>query len=98
MAVALGRQDRILTAVVYLFLSLVLLLVAYPLYFVVIASVSDPTLVNTGRVWIVPRGFSLLGYEKILHHEAILRGYRNSLLYMVGGCSDEGDPLIRRQA
>ena len=78
---ALARQDRILNGVLYVALSLVLLLVAYPLFFVVIASISDPVLVNTGKVWIIPRGVTLDGYARIVQHQALLRGYRNSLAY-----------------
>jgi len=81
----LAKEDKILSALVYAFLSLVLLVVAYPLYFVVIASISDPIMVNTGKVWLYPRGITLLGYQKIFVHEELLRGYRNSLMYMVAG-------------
>lgn len=83
--IALGRQDRVLNGVVYALLSLVLLAVAYPLYFVVIASISDPFLVNRGLVWMLPRGVTLEGYERILQHQDLLRGYRNSLVYTTLG-------------
>ena len=82
---ALSRQDRILNAVLYVLLSLILLAVAYPLFFVLIASISDPVLVNTGKVWIVPRGVTLDGYAKIVQHQDLLRGYRNSLAYATLG-------------
>ena len=87
MAVAtrLGRGDRVVTLIVYAILSTLLLAVAYPLFFVAVASVSDPTLVATGRVWFVPRGVTLEGYRKIFQHEDLLRGYRNSLAYMAIG-------------
>nr|BFF25313.1 hypothetical protein GCM10025732_32780 [Glycomyces mayteni] len=62
-----------------------LLLALYPIYFVVIASVSDPTMVATGRVWIVPRDLSWFGYEQILADDRIWNGYRNTLLYAVAG-------------
>ena len=61
---ALTREDRIVTAAVYVTLSLIFLFVAYPLYFVVIASVSDPLLVSTGQVWAFPRGLTVDGYER----------------------------------
>lgn len=76
-----------LTASVYTFLSLVLLVIAYPLFFVIIASISEPVLVNTGKVWVIPRNVTFEGYRRIFQHEDILRGYRNSLLYMVTGTS-----------
>ena len=83
--IALTRQDRILNAVLYVLLSLILLAVAYPLFFVLIASISDPVLVNTGKVWIIPRGVTLDGYAKIVQHQDLLRGYRNSLAYATLG-------------
>ena len=79
------REDRIVGAIIYTVLVLILLAVAYPLYFVAIASFSKPELVATGRVWIVPRGLTLNGYQKIFQHEDLLRGYRNSLVYMALG-------------
>ena len=84
---ALTREDKIVTAAVYVTLSVIFLIVAYPLYFVVIASVSDPFLVSTGRIWAIPRGLTLEGYERIFTHEEILTGYRNSIMYAVVGTS-----------
>ena len=83
--IALGRQDRILNGVLYGLLSLILAAVAYPLFFVAIASISDPVLVNTGKVWIIPRGVTLDGYARIVQHDDLLRGYRNSLAYATLG-------------
>ena len=56
------RQDRVFDSVNYLILAIVFLAADYPLYFVVIASVSEPNFTATGRVWLFPRGFSLEGY------------------------------------
>jgi putative aldouronate transport system permease protein len=58
----LSLQDRIFDGVNYTFLTFILLLVLYPLWFVVIASFSEPDLVNAGKVWLIPRGFNLDGY------------------------------------
>ena len=41
------------------------LIVAYPLYFIIIASISDSTLVSTGKVYFIPKGISLFGYKEI---------------------------------
>ncbi|THV40888.1 carbohydrate ABC transporter permease [Glycomyces buryatensis] len=64
---------------------LVLFVTLYPIYFVVIASISDPTMVATGRVWLVPRDLSWFGYEQIFADERIWNGYRNTLLYAIVG-------------
>ncbi len=66
-------------------LFLLLLIVAYPLYFIVIASLSTPNLVATGQVLFFPRGLTLVGYQKVLGYGMIWLGYRNSIFYSLGG-------------
>lgn len=61
------------------------LVIAYPLLFVVIASVSDPNLVNSGQVWLYPKGIHFEGYKMVLSDSNILLGYRNSIIYTVVG-------------
>jgi putative aldouronate transport system permease protein len=78
-------QDRVLQTVLYGVLSIALIVVIYPLFFVIIASISDPVRVNTGEVWIVPLGLTLDGYREIFTDDQILRGYWNSVLYTVFG-------------
>lgn len=66
-----------------LILIFLLIIVAYPLYFVVIASVSDPKLVASGRVLFYPKGFNFKGYSEVMHYAPIWTGYRNTLVYTV---------------
>lgn len=80
-----SKQDTIFNIIIYGFSALVLLVVLYPLYFVVIASFSDPYAVANGQVWIYPKGFTLDGYKEILKHSEIWRGYANTILYTVVG-------------
>lgn len=75
------RFDLILTV----FALLVLLITVYPLYFVVIASVSEPHLVSTGNVFFVPKGITWEGYHKVLNDLEIWIGYRNTIFYTVFG-------------
>lgn len=77
--------DLAFKALLGLSCALVLVVVLYPIYFVVIASVSDPTMVATGQVWIVPRNLSSFGYEQIFADDRIWNGYRNTLVYAVVG-------------
>ncbi len=62
---------------------LVLLLIAYPLYYVIIASVSDPNAVNSGQVVFGPKEFTIEGYSRVLRETRIWRGYLNSIIYTV---------------
>ena len=57
----------------------------YPLYFVILASISDPTFVQTGQVLLVPRGVSLSAYTTIFKDPRIFMGYRNTIIYTLGG-------------
>ncbi len=63
----------------------VLIVILYPLYFILIASVSDPVAVNSGKVWFWPANVSWKGYAAIVNHHQIWLGYRNSLFYAVLG-------------
>lgn len=70
---------------VYGVAAICLLVVLYPLYFIVIASISDPSAVAGGQVWFLPRGFTLDGYIELIHHKNIWIGYKNTILYTVAG-------------
>lgn len=57
----------------------------YPLYFVLIASVSDPSAVAIGSVTILPKGVSLEAYRIVFNDPRIFTGYRNSIFYTILG-------------
>lgn len=64
---------------------LIFLIFAWPLWFIVIGSISDPNLVQRGQVLILPKGFHLGGYSLMLEYRSLFVGYVNSVLYTVGG-------------
>lgn len=72
-----------ITAVTVLVLSIVA--VIYPLYFIVIASVSDPNAVYEGKVWLFPSGLTLEGYQRIFADSRIWNGLGNTVVYTVLG-------------
>ena len=76
-----GSSDRIFDIVNTAVMFLLFLIILYPLYFVVIASVSDPNMVNSGKVILLPKGFNLDAYVHILTNKNILTGFANSVLY-----------------
>lgn len=61
------------------------LIVLYPMYFIVIASFSDSTLVNQGQVILYPKGVSLYGYQQIFQKPEIWVGYKNTIIYSFFG-------------
>lgn len=85
MSIRSTRSDRIFGAVDTILLAAVLLIIAYPLYFVIIASFSDPSLVSAGKVTWRPEGFTLAGYKRILSFSQIWLGYRNTIFYVILG-------------
>lgn len=82
---AMSKSDRIYYIVIDVTLVLLLLLVLYPLYFVVIASVSDTDAIFNGEVFLYPVGINFKGYDALLKNDMIWTGYRNTILYTLGG-------------
>lgn len=73
--------DRAFLAASYALCALILLLVAYPLYFVLIASLSDPDAVNRGEVLLFPARMSWQAYAAVFREARIWSGYGNTILY-----------------
>lgn len=72
-------------AFIFIILTLVMLSVLYPLYFIVIASISDPVAVQSGEVLFLPKKIIFDGYKKILETKSIWRGYANSMYCVIAG-------------
>jgi putative aldouronate transport system permease protein len=64
---------------------LILIVIIYPLFFIIIASFSNPTAVANGRVWFWPEGFTLEGYGALLEAPQLWVGYQNTILYTLVG-------------
>ena len=80
-----SRADKTFYAVNGVVTVLLFVVYAWPLWFVLISSVSDPNLVQAGEVLLWPKGFHLEGYKLIVEYKDILRGYWNSIVYTVVG-------------
>lgn len=78
-------QDKVFMTVLHVVLAFVLIVVIYPLLFVVFASMSDPQYVNSGALLLYPKGFNLLGYQQVFRDQRILIGYGNTIYYTVFG-------------
>lgn len=78
-------SDIIFSIFVAIFSICIFFIVAYPLYFVIIASISNSTLVSTGEVIFWPKDINFYGYEKVLEDSRIWTGYRNTIIYTVAG-------------
>ena len=81
------REDVIFDTVIFIILTLILFVVAYPLYWVIISSFSDPTAVSAGKVLLRPIGFTLKGYAEEFKNRQVMRGVFNSIVItFVGVC------------
>ena len=80
-----GLGDRITIIIIYIILTLALLIAFYPLYFTVIASISDPYSVAIGKVYFMAEGFTLEAYQNILKEAQVWVGYKNTLKYTAFG-------------
>lgn len=80
-----GLGDRAFDAVNVGFLVAVVIIIGFPLWFIAIASISDPDAVNSGQVWLWPVDFTLDGYKRVFEETSIWIGYRNTIIYTVVG-------------
>jgi len=98
-----SKEDMIFNIVSYTILGIFALIILYPLYFVLIASISEPYDVLNGNVYLLPKGITFKGYERILNEKSIWTGYLNTILYTLVGTTLNvsltmmiGYPLSRR--
>ncbi|EGL19067.1 MULTISPECIES: carbohydrate ABC transporter permease [unclassified Paenibacillus] len=80
-----STREKAFDWAVYALLSLVSLIVLYPLVFVLVASFSSPEAVMRGEVWLWPKDITWMGYTKIFQNNEILTGYLNTIVYTVVG-------------
>lgn len=74
-------EDKLFIGFSYTVLGIFLLMVAYPLLYVVFASVSAGPQYMT--LWLIPKKFSAAGYEAVLAYKDLWVGYGNSILYTI---------------
>ncbi|MDX9692334.1 MAG: hypothetical protein RBT45_07740, partial [Acholeplasmataceae bacterium] len=80
-----AKVDKYYYFINNLILGLLAIIVIYPLYFIIIASVSNPDAVMNGEVLLYPVKFSFEGYQRLLGESQIWVGYRNTILYTTIG-------------
>lgn len=80
-----SKTDYIYYAVCGFILFLLAVIIIYPLYYIVIASVSDPSAVVNGEVWLYPVRLTFSGYANLFNRPDVWRGYFNTLVYTLAG-------------
>ena len=84
-SIRLSRGDRVYSVFNHLFLAFALLVVLYPLVYIVSSSFSSVKAVLSGHVWLWPVDLSLDGYRAVLNYSKTWIGYANTLVYTVVG-------------
>ncbi len=80
-----GFSDKTSDIILVAICAVILFVVAYPLYYVLIASVSNPYDVYAGKTFLLPSQFTLDGYKAVFADNSIVTGYINSIKYTVIG-------------
>lgn len=80
-----SREDLIFDIFNYTICFALLIIILYPMYFVIIASFSDPNAVAMGKVDFWIKGFNVKGYKALFQYEDLWIGYKNTIIYTVVG-------------
>jgi len=83
--IKLPIQDKIVNSIIVLLCLIIGFLSFYPLWIVLISSISDPTNISAGEVWMLPKNINFDAYKLLLSEDSLWIGYRNSLLYTIIG-------------
>ena len=76
-----GFSERTSDVVLVVISLIIAFVVAYPLYYVLIASVSNPYDVYAGKTFLLPSGFTLEGYKAVFADKNLLTGFINSVSF-----------------
>lgn len=78
-------QDRLLMALIYIFVFFSMVVILIPILFVISSSFSSPSAIAQGKVFLLPVDFSLKGYSTIFQSAYIFRGFFNTIVYTAAG-------------
>ncbi len=81
----LSREDKIFHVINACIMLTVSVIILYPIYYIILASITDPTLVNSGKLLLIPGDFYLEGYKTAFRYKPLFTGFRNSVIYTVLG-------------
>ncbi|MBQ6756011.1 MAG: carbohydrate ABC transporter permease [Oscillospiraceae bacterium] len=82
---SVGLSDKTSDIILVVATAVIMVLIAYPLYYVIVASVSDPYDVYAGKTFLLPSQFTLEGYAAVFANSNLLNGFINSVKYTVIG-------------
>ena len=80
-----SKEDKIFDFIIYGIAVILIILALYPMYFIVIASISNPNLVSNGEIMFWPKGINFKAYEQLASYSQLWTGYKNTILYVIFG-------------
>lgn len=80
-----GLSDKASDIILVVLCTVIMLIIAYPLYYVIVASVSDPYDVYAGKTFLLPSQFTLEGYQAVFSNSNLFNGFVNSVKYTIIG-------------
>lgn len=81
--VGIPREDKVMYGIIYAVMIVLLVIVLYPLIYIVSSSFSSGAAVSSGKVLLWPVEFSTTGYEIIFSYKLVWKGYANTIFYTV---------------
>ncbi len=85
--IRLSAGDVLFETIVYILLSFAALIVLYPLVYVVSASITSPSALVAGKMYLWPIDITLSSYQAVLRQGSLWIGYRNTIVYTILGVS-----------
>lgn len=80
-----SRREKAVIFCIHAIAVIMIAAVIYPLWFIIIASFSNPADVANGNVWVWPKKWVLDGYQELFRQSAIWRSYANTIGYTLAG-------------
>ena len=77
--------EKIFTVLNYIFMVLLVFVTIYPVYYVLIASLSSGNAVSMGKVIFTVKDFTFEAYRQIFRTKNLLSSYGNTIFYSVFG-------------
>lgn len=80
-----SASDKVFMVLDWILLTILVIVIIIPLLNVVSSSLSAPSAVGAGKVFLLPKGFNLNAYRSLLQEKTIMTGFMNTIFYTVAG-------------
>lgn len=85
MGIKQAKSDRLFDICNKIVVWFFILVISYPLIYIISASISNPQYVNSGEMWLFPKDITFEGFKRVFQNSEIWLGYRNTIFYTLLG-------------